>query len=86
MVKGSEWSRSKRINAELTREFRSIPGKKKYECKKLKGEHKFELKATKTYTYLPGPSGSTFYEYRCVGCNKKKVEVKRGLQQSAQNP
>lgn len=58
------------------------PSKKKYPCKKLKGDHDFELaelwKPTEHYLfgYVEKLFGTAFYTYRCSACGKKHFTSK----------
>jgi hypothetical protein len=66
----------KKIQAEHKRPARSMPGKKKYACKKIKAAHMFALKESKIYKWFPRDQGmqTRMNEYRCLHCNKKQVE------------
>ena len=73
-------------NVELTREdLPQLPARLKADyCKRLKGAHVYELANVKTYKHLSRPSGypgplyvrgwTDYKEYRCTGCQKKRVE------------
>lgn len=53
-------------------------------CKRLKGEHVYELAEVRTYKHYSYPQGYTgprylagwadWKEYRCTGCGKKRME------------
>lgn len=46
------------------------PGKKKYPCKRLKGDHIFRTIKEQQAKWFR----DIFIEKRCKGCNKKKIE------------
>ena len=76
MKKLITYATPKRIQAEKLKQSRSMPGKKKYPCKKSKGDHDFVLKETKVIKWWPPSQGmqTKIYEYRCSHCNKKKID------------
>ena len=52
------------------------PGKRRFECKKLRGSHNFELSITKEYIWKPLEQGkkTVMKTFACKGCGKQKVE------------
>ena len=64
----------------LKKSFSSFPSKKpKKYCRKLKGEHQFELVEKEWIKWFK----EWMCEYRCVGCRKKKIEIKKDINEKA---
>lgn len=75
----------KEVQQRLHRDAHSIPGKRKFICKKNKGEHIFELSSTTVFKWWPLEQGfqTRIYEYRCSACGKKRVDfVKEPLEEN----
>lgn len=49
--------------------------KRKYPCKRLKGEHDFELIETYDFKHLSKYLTQTYYSYRCKACGKKVIHI-----------
>ena len=60
--------------------------KRKWPCKKLKGEHDFKEIKRDEFKWSPGPGKTIWIEFRCTACNKKKIEYKRGLEAGSEPP
>lgn len=71
-MKGSPWSWPKRISIDHNKGYLSIPGFRKYPCKKLKGKHDFQIVFARRYDWWPEYGISIYLE--CSGCGKKKYD------------
>ncbi|MBI2029501.1 hypothetical protein HYT02_03745 [Candidatus Gottesmanbacteria bacterium] len=64
-----EWSTPKYIKIKELKQYRSIPGKRKWSCKKSKGEHHFKFIDTSSFDF--GTSKYSWDNYQCIVCGKK---------------
>lgn len=67
------WTSPKYYQSGWDKFVRSIPGMRKWQCKKLKGNHVFEVKEVSANTW----TDKALVTYECKGCGKKKVTFER---------
>ena len=65
--KNVEYGTPKHIQAEVKKLLHSIPGRRKYPCKKQKGDHKFRFIGNHKLLHYK------WKEYQCSECGKKKL-------------
>lgn len=74
MKKLIKWSTPKYIKIEQLKQYRSIPGKKKWSCKKSKGKHHFKFIDTSSFVF--GSDKHIWGNYLCTLCGKKKYTIR----------
>lgn len=57
----------------LEEEKVKVRHKKKYKCKKLKGDHDFKQAEIKKWEFFK----ETIITYKCIACGKEKIEFKK---------